>query len=91
MDTTETPTTEIVVIDEAVVVEDSTTDSFGKEITKTLVTSAATTAGLVVGMFVVGFAAQKVAQFKAKRASKNAEPEVHVVTDMPEKPETEKD
>lgn len=70
MDTTETPTTDIVVIDEAALVEDCPNDSFGKEIAKTLIVSTATTAGMIAGVFVVGFAVQKVQEFKTKRASK---------------------
>lgn len=91
MDAIDTPTTDIVVIDEAVVVESPQNNSFGKEIAKTLTVSAATTAGMIVGTIAIGYAVGKFQEFKANRASKKSEPEVHVVTDLPETPETEKD
>lgn len=91
MDTTETPTTDIVITDEAIVVENSTNDSFGKEIAKTLTISVATTAGILVGTFVVGFAVQKFQQFAAKRASKKETViEGEVIETTIETPKTEK-
>lgn len=54
--------------------------SFGKEITKTLVLSAVSTAGMIGGVFVVGLAANKVQEFKQKRAVKKAEKVAEVGT-----------
>lgn len=89
MDTViDTPTTDIVVID-ATDVAETLNDSFGKEVAKTLAISAATTAGMIAGTIAIGFAVGKFQEARARRAAKKAsEPEVHVVTDMPEKPET---
>lgn len=93
MDNIDTPTTDIVITDEAVVVENSATASFGKEITKTLVVSTASSVGVLAGFVVVGYAVGKIQQFKAKRAS--AKETVIVegeVVDLPvtETPKTEK-
>lgn len=91
MDTIDTPTTDIVITDEAVLVEDSTNNSFGKETTKTLATSIATTAVMVGGFLAVGYAVQKFQQFRTKRTSAKEtviEGEVlEVVTETPEKTE----
>lgn len=89
MDTiVETPTTDIVVTDEAVLVEDTANNSFGKEIGKTLAISAASTAAMIGATMLIGYAVGKFQVIRAKRASKvSADPEVHVVTDLPETPE----
>lgn len=89
MDIDTTPTSDIVITDEVVVVEDYTNNSFGKEITKTLLISAATTAGMVGGFVVFGFAVQKIEQFKTRRASKKNVVEGEVV-ETTETPKTEK-
>lgn len=92
MDTIDTPTTDIVIIDEAVLVEDCTNDSFGKEIAKTLTVSAATTAGMIGGMLVIGFAVGKFQQFKTKRAYKRIdELDTELAANAQENPHPEKD
>ena len=88
MATTDTTATDIALSDDAMA-EDSSNNSFGKEIAKSLITSVATTAAMVGGMVAIGYASAKVQQFRANRAAAKAEPEVHVVTDLPEDPQTE--
>lgn len=52
--------------------ENTNTDSFGKEIAKTLAISTAASAGTLVGFAVVGFTAAKVQEIRARRAEKKA-------------------
>lgn len=75
MDTTATtPVTDtIVAFDEAVVVEDPSNISFGKEIAKTFAVSAATSVAAVGGLIAVGYAVGKFQEFKTRRASKKAD------------------
>lgn len=70
MDIDTTPATDIVITDDAAVTEDYTNHSFGKEIAKTLIVSAATTAGMMVGAAAIGFTVTKVSEFRARRAAK---------------------
>jgi uncharacterized membrane protein YjjB (DUF3815 family) len=72
-ETTTPETTDIIVVAEVV---EQDTDSFGKEIAKTLTVSAASSAGVIVGALAIGFASKKVSQLRAKRAAKKAGPEV---------------
>jgi hypothetical protein len=46
--------------------------SFGKEIAKTLIISAAATAGMMGGALAVGLVMNKTSEFKQKRAAKKA-------------------
>ena len=77
-------TTATDVIDAVTDVVDSDTASFAQESSKTLLTAAASTAAVVVGAIVLAKGYEKVAEFRAARAAKKAEEQVHVVTDMPE-------
>lgn len=81
MATTDTTSTDPIVTDADV--EETETDSFGKEVTKTLITSTATSAGVFAGFVVIALATPKVkAFFDKRRASKDVEPET--VTETPE-------
>jgi hypothetical protein len=61
---------------DAIMAEDEeptiTTDSFGKEIAKTLVVSAVATAGTVLGFAAIGLVINKVEARKAARLAKKA-------------------
>lgn len=50
--------------------ETTNTDSFGKEVVKTLAISTAASAGTLVGFALVGFTATKVQEARARRAEK---------------------
>jgi hypothetical protein len=86
----DTPTTDIVITDEAVLVENPTNESFGKEIAKTLIISTATTAGMLVGVAAVGFVVGKFQEFKTKRASKGDVIEGEVIETPTETPTNKK-
>lgn len=87
---TETPSTDIVIIDEAAQVEDRSNDSFGKDITKTLLVSVATTAIMTGGVFAASYANAKFQQFRTMRALKKkyeaAEAKVVDITSMQDAP-----
>lgn len=92
MDTiTETPSTDIVTIDEAAQTEEHSTNSFGKEVTKTILVSIATTAVLAGGTFAASYAVEKVKQLHMKRLLKKLDAAVDapVIEMKPENPTKE--
>lgn len=68
---TDIPTTDIVTSDEAVA--DRTNDTFGKEVTKTLLVSIATTVIMTGGVFAASYANEKFKQFRHHRLEKKVE------------------
>jgi hypothetical protein len=88
IDTTSAPSTDIVFTDEAALVVDVPDTSFGKEIAKTLVISAATTAGMIGGLIAAAHALEKFRSFKTKRASKDETPVV-IEGEVVEEPQAE--
>lgn len=87
MDATETTSPDTVIIDADE--DQTTTDSFGKEVTKTLITSTATSAGVFAGFVVIALVTPKVKDWFDARKKKD-EPVVEVVTDAPETPAKKK-
>lgn len=87
MDTTETTTPDTIVLDADV--EETEPEGFGKEVTKTLITSTATSAGVFAGFVVIALVTPKVKAFFDRR-KKTEVVEGEIVTDAPETPSTEK-
>lgn len=86
MDTTDTTSTDTVIIDADT--DQTEPESFGKEVTKTLITSTATSAGVFAGFVVIALATPKVKAWFDKRKKTDAV-DGEVVIDVPETASTE--
>jgi hypothetical protein len=69
MDTTDTTSPDTIVLDADI--ENTETESFGKEVTKTLITSTATSAGVFAGFVVIALVTPKVKEFFDRRKKKD--------------------
>lgn len=57
---------------DTVELDETSETSLAKELTNTVLTSAATTVGTLVGMVAIGFAVEGVRTFRTRRAEKKA-------------------
>jgi hypothetical protein len=89
MDTTDTTSTETDILIVDTDSDQTEPESFGKEVTKTLVTSTATSAGVFAGFVVIALVTPKVKTWFDNRKSKKNDAEVidpevvEVVTETP--------